>query len=57
MNHNPPLFNQQSNQTQIIDIDEPIQDLEDLDLIPIIDLNVLIGTSLTKLVRIGVYFV
>ncbi|KAG8484812.1 hypothetical protein CXB51_021537 [Gossypium anomalum] len=37
----PPLFNQQSHQTQIIDIDEPIQDLEDLDLIPIIDLQCL----------------
>ncbi|TYI12711.1 hypothetical protein ES332_A08G006800v1 [Gossypium tomentosum] len=42
----PPLFNQQSHQTQIIDIDEPIQDLEDLDLIPIIDLQCL---SLDKL--------
>ncbi|KAA3471722.1 gibberellin 2-beta-dioxygenase 8-like [Gossypium australe] len=37
----PPLFNQQSNQTQIIDIDEPIQDVEDLDLIPNIDLQCL----------------
>ncbi|KAG8484814.1 hypothetical protein CXB51_021395 [Gossypium anomalum] len=44
----PPLFNQQSHQTQIIDIDEPIQDVEDLDLIPNIDLQCLNSDKLEE---------
>ncbi|XWS52973.1 hypothetical protein CRYUN_Cryun11dG0118000 [Craigia yunnanensis] len=37
----PPLFSQQSNQTQNVDLDESIQDVEDLDPIPLIDLQCL----------------
>lgn len=46
----PPLFNQQSHQTQILDVDEPIPDVEDLDLIPVIDLQCL---SLDELEEAG----
>ncbi|XVF69022.1 hypothetical protein PTKIN_Ptkin11bG0047700 [Pterospermum kingtungense] len=44
----PPLFSQQSNQTQNVDLDESIPDLEDLDPIPIIDLQCV---NLDKLVE------